>query len=128
MLEWLVANALSLVTAAVAGLTLLLVMKNDIRILSDAMGRQEHALTDVAKKIEEHQKDDIDQFAMMRREVGETFAALRTKVQEVELFSRDTFMRRDSAGKMQDALQSDFRSLGEKIDNRLERMEAKFDR
>jgi hypothetical protein len=61
------------------------------------------------------------------REFGETVSAMREKVREVELFCRDTFMRRDSflEANRQNAIE--FKAFGERIESRLERMETKID-
>jgi hypothetical protein len=61
------------------------------------------------------------------REVGETVAAVREKINQVELYCRDTFVRRDGFYKVRDELAVDIKTLGEKIEARLERMESKID-
>lgn len=61
------------------------------------------------------------------REFGETAAALRQKVTEVELYMRDNFVRRDGFYKVRDELSQDIKHLGEQLHARLERMEAKID-
>lgn len=67
------------------------------------------------------------QIGTLRRDTGEVTAALRQKITEVELFNRDTFMRRDSFYEVMKGYGADMRSQFEKIDSRLERMEAKID-
>lgn len=52
---------------------------------------------------------------------------LTDKIREVELFCRDTFVRRDGFYKVRDEMAKDLQSLGDKIEARLERMEAKID-
>jgi hypothetical protein len=68
------------------------------------------------------------------REFGETVAAMREKMRELELYCRDTFVRRDGFYQVKAELSSDIKamvgmigSLGSKIDARLERMEQKID-
>jgi hypothetical protein len=60
-------------------------------------------------------------------DVGETIAAIREKIREVELFNRDTFLRRDELYKVTAQNSEALKSVGEKIEARLERMEAKID-
>ena len=67
---------------------------------------------------------DIDNLG---RSFGETVAAVREKVREVELFTRDTFIRRDSFYKSWELLSADIKAQFSRLDSRLERMETKLD-
>jgi hypothetical protein len=49
-------------------------------------------------------------------------------VHEVELWTANTFLHRDSVYKAQEDLKAEMKALGDKIDARLERMEEKIDR
>lgn len=73
-----------------------------------------------AREYEERNEQNIKMF-------GESSAALRQKIHEVELWMRDTFVRRDGYYKVQEAMENSIKALGDKIDIRLERMEAKID-
>ena len=61
------------------------------------------------------------------RECGESLSAIREKVREVELFCRDTFMRRDSFYEANKKNNDDLKELRGEIVGRLERMEKKID-
>lgn len=78
------------------------------------------AITDSTKEVEEKQ-------SRASHDVGETIAAIREKIREVELFNRDTFLRRDEFYKVTAQNSEALKSVGEKIEARLERMEAKID-
>lgn len=68
--------------------------------------------------------------ALIERRVnqfGDTIAALRQKINDVELNSEKTFMRRDSFIKVQDTIENSMRSFVDRIEGRLERMENKID-
>lgn len=60
-------------------------------------------------------------------EFGETIAAIRQKVGEVELYAANNYVRRDGFYKVQDSLTNSIQSLGQELKSRLERMEAKID-
>jgi len=62
------------------------------------------------------------------RTVGDSVAALRQKLHEVELWTANTFLRRDSFYKAQEELKAEMKTLGERLEARLERMEEKIDR
>lgn len=88
------------------------------------LSRMEVALRDEISKSRAEVEERQDRLS---RECGESVAAVREKVREVELFCRDTFVRRDGFYKVRDELAADIKTLGEKIEARLERMEAKID-
>ena len=64
----------------------------------------------------------------MRREFGESVSALRQKVHEVETWSRDHFVRRDSFEVVVREIRDAITTQGEKIDKRLDRIDEKLDR
>jgi hypothetical protein len=81
----------------------------------------------VRDEIEDY-KDKVDnQIDTLRLNAGEMGAALRTKISEVELFTRDTFVRHDSFNKILDSIASMLRSEVTRLDSRLNRMENKMD-
>lgn len=87
----------------------------------------------------ENARQEVDErISIQAREFGETVAAIRSgfnmevaslrkEITEDQKFVRDTFMRRDSFYKIQDALQADIKALGAELKSRLERMETKID-
>lgn len=89
----------------------------------------------IVAAITDHAKEDINEFAAIRNEmdsgvrsIGETFTAMREKIREVELFGRDTYMRRESFYKTMEMLSADLKSNFLKVETRLDRMETKIDR
>lgn len=107
---------------ALAGLTL--------NILVAVVG-----LTWFVSKIRETVRDEIathrekfdGELHSLRLNTGEIAAALRQKITEVELFNRDTFMRRDSFYEAMKGYGADIRDQFGKVEQRLERMESKID-
>ena len=61
------------------------------------------------------------------RENGEGLAAIRQKVHEVEMWIRDTFVRRDSFLQVIAEVKTGFNDLGTRLEKRLDRMEEKID-
>ncbi len=60
------------------------------------------------------------------RDSGEGLSALRQKMHEVEIWARDTFVRRDSFVAIIAEVKSGFNDLGAGLEKRLERMESKI--
>lgn len=94
-------------------------------LLKLSLSRMELALAHTEKtlngSIVESQRDTDDRLERTAREFGEIVAAMRAKVNEVELFCRDNYIRRDS-------FQTTIKELSDRLEQRLERMEDKIDR
>lgn len=78
------------------------------------------AITDERRDIDENMERKT-------REYGETAAALRTKIHEVEVYMRDTFVRRDGFYKVKDELSAEMRGIAQQLNQRLDRLEAKIE-
>lgn len=76
-----------------------------------------------------HERKEIDRdIEQQSREFGETVAAVRSKVHEVEVWTRDNFVRRDEWHQAMNQMQERWAS-GEKAgDERWLRLETKVDR
>lgn len=92
--------------------------------LTWGLGRVRDAVRDEIDANRDRFDADIDNLG---RSFGETAAAIREKVREVELFTRDTFIRRDSFYKSWELLSADMKAQFARLDSRLERMETKLD-
>ncbi len=88
------------------------------------MTRVETALREAinSSKTEVEEKQDRS-----THDFGETVAAIRQKLHDVELWASNTFMRRDSFYKVQEEIKLDMTKLGDRIDARLLRIETKLD-
>lgn len=89
---------------------------------------------EIIATITDHAKEDGDEFIAVRNEIDtvtrgftDTFTAIREKIREVELFGRDTYMRRESFYKTMEMLSADLKSNFLKLEGRLDRMETKID-
>jgi hypothetical protein len=88
-----------------------------------ARGNKEEILEAVHKgRIEA--KEDIARFS---REVGETIIAIRQKIQETELWNRDTFIRRKTVDDMMTALNRHIDDLCNRLEARFDKIEAKHE-
>src|SRR4051812_4071860 len=74
------------------------------------LSRVELALREAIAKAERETDTRIEHRV---REFGETILAIRQKITEVELFCRDTFMRRDSFYKVQETIEANMQSLAD---------------
>lgn len=67
-------------------------------------------------------RESLDRGETLRHEFGETAAALRTKIHDVETWNRDTFVRKDSFEMVIGRLEKSLEKLGDKIEDRLEKL------
>jgi hypothetical protein len=74
-------------------------------------------------------RDDIDvAINAVRRECGEGLSAIRTKIHEVEVWARDTYVRRDSFYKVADQVQGDMKSMASDLKAQLEKIDGKLEK
>lgn len=64
----------------------------------------------------------------MERNIGETGAAIREKIKEVELFTRDNFVRRDTFHEMVQLLTTNMQTQFGRLEETLNRLSDKLDR
>ena len=63
-----------------------------------------------------------------RQEFGETAAALRTKIHEVEVFSRDHFISKDTFSATVGRIEKMFESFGDRLERRFDKIDERFDK
>jgi hypothetical protein len=74
-------------------------------------------------------RDEVDaETDRLRRDFAETVTALRQKITEIELYARDTFVRRESFYEVTKGLADALRTLGDKLEARMDRFDSKLDR
>jgi hypothetical protein len=83
---------------------------------------------DFDDKIAAARSERAEEFDAMRREFGETVSAIRTKVHEIETWSRDEFVRKASFEKAIERMEKGFESLGARIEARLGKLDEKIEK
>lgn len=81
----------------------------------------------VRDAMEMHRKEVNDQMDTLSRSFGETVAALREKINQVELDMANNYTRRQSVYSLREELRTELRELGKELKESLQRMEAKLD-
>lgn len=77
--------------------------------------RLSEKITDERQEIDEH-------LERQAREFGEVAAALRQKVHEIEVWARDTFVRREGFYQVRDDLKNDIKDMGAQINTRIDQL------
>lgn len=117
----LIGHAITLILFAVAGTWKLSRVELSLREHID----QSKQAND--ERLDREAKHFGEALAGLRAGVEIDLKQIRHDISEEQKFSRDTFMRRESFYKVQEALQADIRALGTELKGRLERMEIKID-
>jgi hypothetical protein len=89
-----------------------------------ALSRHGREIEGEIDKLRMELRTEHDDF--MRR-FGDSLAAIRAKVNEVELWARDEFVRRDDFYRILDGINKSITALGDKIDARTDRLESKIE-
>lgn len=105
----------------ISGGTALAVVGYAVKITWQASRLEKSMREDFKKDIARLEQDARDRGDTYRNEFGETCAAIRQKIHDIEVFSRDHFVSKDSF----EALASRFERTLEKMTDRLE---TKFDK
>lgn len=77
-----------------------------------------------AAKIHSMIRENID---LLRKDIDARVGNLHAKIIEFEMWTRDTFVRRDSFFVVKDELNRNIEKMSDKVEIRLERMETKLD-
>jgi tetrahydromethanopterin S-methyltransferase subunit G len=85
------------------------------------------ARKDIDGRLDEIDEKIDDKINRQAREFGETVAAIRQKMQDVEIWGRDNYVKKDSFALVTDRISREVKDFGDRIDKRLERMEEKID-
>jgi hypothetical protein len=73
------------------------------------------------------ERDSISRGETMRYETGEVGAALRQKIHEVEVFSRDTFVNKPTFETVINRIENSIEKLGDRLETKIDRALARRD-
>jgi len=85
-------------------------------------------IDNLQRDISKLERTSMERSDVMTRDFGETVAAVRQKVHDVEVFTRDTFVRKDSFEMVVGRLEKSIEKLGDKIEDKLERFVERFNK
>jgi N12 class adenine-specific DNA methylase len=94
------------------------------RTIENAIHRSRQETDGEIDKLRMELRTEHDDFL---RRFGDSLNAIRQKVNEVELWARDEFVRRDDFYRILDGINKSIVALGDKIDARTDRLEGKIE-
>lgn len=74
------------------------------------------------------QSDATRRIETLTQQTGEMGTALRTKLHEIEVFTRDHFVTRDSFASTMDRFEKSLDTLGDRIEKRLDKFAERMDK
>lgn len=98
-----------------------------IGIIATVVWRASSIKTDLLVELQKNRLDIDEQFAVLRREVGETITAIRSKVTEVELYIRDNYVTKATFNVVLDRILAELKQISEKMENNKLRLETKIE-
>lgn len=100
------------------------ISKAETEIRSDMDAQVENLQRDVSRL----EREDMARGDTYRQEFGETAAAIRTKIHEVEVFSRDHFISKDTFASTIGRFEKALDNLGDRIEKRFDKFAERIDK
>jgi hypothetical protein len=100
------------------------ISKSETELRSDMDAQVDNLQRDIARL----ERDAIARGDTYRQEFGETAAALRTKIHEVEVFSRDHFISKDTFSATVGRIEKMFENFGDRLERRFDKIDERFDK
>ncbi len=128
MMNWtIIFGVANLVVVLIGGVGVILQMRYENRLLRHDFTNLAQRQTTIDEKIEGLDRKIEEEMDSNRREHGEVVAAIRQKVSDDALYVRDHFLRKETFGPVMTRVENDIKNVGDRIEARLLRMEAKID-
>jgi macrodomain Ter protein organizer (MatP/YcbG family) len=123
--ELTIGNLIQVVVFIVSAIVAILSMRFEIRALRHTLKNVEQRQTVINEKYENLEQTLANRIIESEQNVGETIAAIRERVVQIELYMRDNFVRKETFSITMNELKNDVKNVGDKIEVRLLRIESK---
>lgn len=80
------------------------------------------------RDISEAKASSLDRAETIRHETGEMGSALRQKIHEIEVWSRDSFVRKESFELVISRIEKSIEKMTDKLEDKLDKAVARFER
>lgn len=67
-------------------------------------------------------RDSLGRTETLRHETGEMGSAIRQKIHDVEMFTRDTFVRKDTFEAVMNRIEKSIEKLGDRLEEKIDKM------
>lgn len=100
------------------------ISRSESEIRSDMDAQVENLQRDVSRL----EREAMARGDTYRSEFGETAAALRTKIHEVEVFSRDHFIGKDTFAATVGRIEKMFENFGDRLEKRFDKIDERIEK
>ncbi len=115
----------SIAAVWIAGMTFAaLVIAYAVRITWAIGSNNESIRSDMEERFAERDRNIAERDTRLHREIGETFAAMRGKIHEMEMWNRDHFVRKESFELVVGRIEKSIEKMGDKLEEKLDQMAA----
>lgn len=97
-------------------------IRDDLREYMDAQ------IDNLQRDVKTVENGSLERAEMLGRETGEMGAALRTKIHEIEVYTRDTFVRKDSFEQVISRMEKSLEKMTDKLEEKLDKAIERFQR
>lgn len=95
------------------------------RIEQEIRDDMDAQIDNVQRDIKGVERDCIGRGDTLRHETGEVGAALRQKIHDVEMFTRDTFVRKDTFESVMTRIENSIEKLGDRLEEKIDKMKGR---
>ena len=87
----------------------------------------ESLIENIRRDMTNNERENLGRLEVLQKETGEMGHALRTKVHEVETWSRDNFVRKESFEMVINRIEKSIDKMSDKIESKIDKLEGKID-
>lgn len=123
------ATLLTIIGAVVKIMRYVAVVEKDLREhVAEEIEKVDAEIENVSRDVIKVGNDVVKRTETLQRETGEVGAALRTKIHELEVFTRDHFVSTKDFEAVVGRLERSFDGLGDRIEKRLDRIDERIEK
>jgi hypothetical protein len=82
-------------------------------------------IDNVQRDIKTMERDSLARAETLRHETGEMGSAIRQKIHDVEMFTRDTFVRKDTFEAVMTRIEKSIDKLGDRLEEKIDKMKGR---
>lgn len=95
------------------------------RIEQEVRDDMDAQIDNVQRDIKTMERDSLARAETLRHETGEMGSAIRQKIHDVEMFTRDTFVRKDTFEAVMTRIEKSIDKLGDRLEEKIDKMKGR---
>ena len=95
------------------------------RVEQEVRDDMDAQIDNVQRDIKTMERDSLARAETLRHETGEMGSAIRQKIHDVEMFTRDTFVRKDTFEAVMTRIEKSIDKLGDRLEEKIDKMKGR---